>query len=348
MKSTFLLIISIGLLFSFATLFHTPLVSNATTPTPTSQTTREPISLSNVDRLEIVYEIEFENEIMALTWVSEDNQLAVASGNDITYFRDLNNLNLPYTLSTRLKNCLDEVECITALAFDADTHHLVASRRDGTLDIWNFEKLREEKIIISDASEIYGVAFHPTENYLVSGDVGGHVTIWNLAKGETSAVQHYGGFISDVDFSPNGEMIAFVGGWEPLIGIWYYSQDKSILFATEQTDGVYSVTFSQDNTKLIAGGWDGSIEIWDIASQELENSFRLEDGWITDIEVSHDNSVFFSASLEGNLRGWSWQSEDLLLLDVDYPQWDIALNWDGTLLASGGDDKILRIWAVAP
>ncbi|HRF97460.1 MAG TPA: hypothetical protein PLZ51_19770, partial [Aggregatilineales bacterium] len=67
--------------------------------------------------------------------------------------------------------------------------------------------------------------------------------------------------------------------------------------------------------------------------------------------VAINADMIFSASADGTISQWLVEADTStpirLFLGHVSPIWDVAINGDGTLLASGAEDGTLIIWDVA-
>jgi WD40 repeat protein len=104
-----------------------------------------------------------------------------------------------------------------------------------------------------------------------------------------------------------------------------------------------SCRFAGDS--LVAGSFDGKVHRWNVDSGE-----RTEIGshptWVTSV-VPGPSDRLYTADLQGNLKAWDLAANNpLWSIDAAHPGWlrALALSPDGTLLASGARDAVVRLW----
>lgn len=128
----------------------------------------------------------------------------------------------------------------------------------------------------------------------------------------------------------------------------YKLVEKKAIVADPQ---VLTLRFSPDGTRLVAAGYDGRVRRWDATSADLPELPALSGhhGWAQAIAFSPDGATVFSGDSWGELRAWP------LLEAEPQPKWrvehahdgwlrDAAMNNEGTLLATCGSDRALRLW----
>lgn len=130
-----------------------------------------------------------------------------------------------------------------------------------------------------------------------------------------------------------------------------------------QTRGVYAVAYSPDGTVLASGSTDGTAKTWDLETGRELVTYRghadQPDDPSKGVSVLGVAAVAFHprepwvASAAGNqVHLWSPDTGErvkvLAKLDkADLPLKTIAFSPDGTQLAAGGDDGIVRVFTVA-
>src|SRR4029079_13896047 len=106
---------------------------------------------------------------------------------------------------------------------------------------------------------------------------------------------------------------------------------------------VWASRFFNDGALLATAGDDGSLKIWDRAKQEPLKVFEHPNA-VRGLALSSDGK-FVAGDRQGGLHVWSLDS-DKALVAAQQPGavWAVAISPDGKTLATGGSDKIIRLW----
>ncbi|CAE7143326.1 unnamed protein product [Rhizoctonia solani] len=156
------------------------------------------------------------------------------------------------------------------------------------------------------------------------------------------------------------------------------SEDKTKVWKTRKTlrnhlDAVRAVAFHPNEMCLASGGDDFTVKIWRLDPSSLTANSRQAQQSI-DVEpqltlrghtaavtclVASPRGLLFSASMDASIRIWAFPPESLqpyAPYDPSYSRgelvghtdvvWGLALVRDGTWLASGGADGMVKIWEI--
>jgi len=173
------------------------------------------------------------------------------------------------------------------------------------------------------------------------------VRVWDVKTGKQLWQLNVDGGIYSVAFSMDGSKIAvafnvsdddydFKGG-----GVKIFSTQGSAGFVCQSTlrghtDLVWSVCFSPDGTKIVSGSSDKTVLIWDAASGEQLCSLKGHSKDNEECTCTHGQYAYqYKANPDCPVSGHS-----------DYVR-SVAWSPDGTKLASGSNDKTVRIWEAA-
>jgi len=122
------------------------------------------------------------------------------------------------------------------------------------------------------------------------------------------------GSLWEVDFSPNGELIAAVDNWENLLVVWNASDGRTVFYA-EFENPLFEVVWLDDSHVLAA---DGNTRWY---SYEI-----IDDGGMWPMNSTVERTGRWSADLSGAHAGWLWgldithdRSKVVFCGDIDDP-----------------------------
>jgi WD40 repeat protein/serine/threonine protein kinase len=250
---------------------------------------------------------------------------------------------------------------VDSLDFSPDGTRLISASYDQTVRVWDATPLRNETgqefLTLRDhGSGVRGVAFSPDGRWLASVGNDGKVRLWDpklrLADGTSPPIRILENWVgsNQVAFSHNSKFLASAGRFRPealKIKLW----DTTTWAELSVPSGIGSpVAFSPDDQYLAAckSGADALIEIRNIATGQEISSLRGHDWAIWDVTFD-PNSIaqrLASASADGTVRIWDVMTakEVTPLLGHTIDVRCVAFSRDGRFLASGGHDRVVKVW----
>jgi serine/threonine protein kinase len=200
---------------------------------------------------------------------------------------------------------------------------------------------------------VNSIAISTNGQYLISGDDGGTVAVWNL----TMPQQPIGTYCNNnpiyaVAISPNLSQIAS-GDRNRRVQLRrresLHNSLQELHPDPSSLDGhsgfVYSVEFSPDGAILASGGADRRIRLWNTNTAKIITTFNEHQESVTAIQFMPNGKILVSAGADRSIRFWDIEHKQLLKTIAAHEQAinAIAISCDGRLIISGSSDRTVQI-----
>ncbi|KOX34481.1 hypothetical protein ADK67_03315 [Saccharothrix sp. NRRL B-16348] len=239
---------------------------------------------------------------------------------------------------------------IKSVALSMDGRFLAVGSRDHTTTLWDVRNPQNPILLhsIRQSSDGANVAFSHDSKLVVTAGLDGTATLWETIPGDKpvkrGVVTMGDRPITSVTFSPHRRTLA-VGTKSEFI-LWTVDEPAAPVPIGSGSDGtqeVSSIAFSSDRIHLATSNNDSSIRLWDItdpASPNLVSLQKAHSAPVNSVAISADTTLIAGADDE-TITLW-----DLTTVGPSHSGWGLFLrpSHNGTLLAVGGSDGILKLW----
>ncbi len=196
------------------------------------------------------------------------------------------------------------------------------------------------------------IAISANGKYLLSGDDGGTVAVWNLTMSrQPIATYCNNNSILAVAASPNLSQIA---SGDKNRKLQLRRLDAIATLRELRADGssldshngyVCAVKFSPDGQILASGGADRRIRLWNTDTGKIIYTFDGHLESITAIQFMPNGKILISTGADRTIRFWDLESKQLLktIEAHEHKIHALAISPDGQTIASGGSDCNVQI-----
>ncbi len=207
---------------------------------------------------------------------------------------------------------------------------------------------RVEPLVLTDTTEVNGVAFSPGGERLASAGGDGTVKVWDLrTRKAAQTFKAHADSVVSVAFHPDGKHLASRGA-DRRVKVWDLTATGQAVWAercdaTRKFGSACTVAFSPDG-RLLAAGTDGVVKVWDWKARRLLHDLPGHGFHSIAVAFSGDGRLATGAFREG-LRLWGPETGTLLrtVPAHRHPISSVAFSPDGKWLASASFDRTVKL-----
>jgi type 1 glutamine amidotransferase len=233
------------------------------------------------------------------------------------------------------------------IAYSPDGRTVVTGGRDGVARIWQArtgEDLTGEMLLAMDGRKgaIEALGWKGT-GVLVTVARNRAVQSWDVATGKVLQSGALKAKVKNVILRP-GKDCWLAGQVLGQVGLWNFETGEAGRTFLPKDPRVRALGFASDGKRLVAGTDKGVVRVWDAESGELVRTYEAGTG----VRAVAASATHVAAALSnGVVRLWALEgAADLALDGHKGPVNALAFGAKGDQLASGGADKVVRVWDV--
>ncbi|MEM8672030.1 MAG: serine/threonine-protein kinase [Planctomycetota bacterium] len=277
--------------------------------------------------------------VYALAWSPDGSRLV--SGN-------LDGTLRIYDPDTRLetKTIYGHSGRVADVAWNPNGKSIVSSADGGIVKFWSLEGPDDTLVPTTGLPGDRNAADWDNTGQRLAVAIQNKLVVWDSLTGPSREFVGHTDLISDIRWSPNGELIATSSYGEPA-RIWDVATGKTIQTLDNGAKDTFSVAWSADN-RCVAVAHDGVLAIWEAATgRELTRS-KDDIGLITSVDWNpHDDRIAVGGA-NPTVHIFSAKSSQMIAKLEGHSKAVECVRWsaNGMWLASGSYDQSVRIWDV--
>ncbi|MCL1471423.1 WD40 repeat domain-containing protein [Argonema antarcticum] len=291
---------------------------------------------------------------------SPNGQILASSSSDTTI--KLWNPNTGKEFHT-LKGHLKSVNSIT---ISPDGQTLASGSTDATIKVWNLSTGKEIYTLTGHLEYVNLVAISPDGKTLASASEDTTIKLWNLSTGEGIHTLKWACpqkvyYFSSLVFSLDGRIL-ISSTWDDAVSLsavaWNLTSGEQIWSKDwKEMDEVHSIAISPDGQTFASSHVSRrTIKLWKIYTGEEIYTLTKASNSDPSLAFSPDGQVLASGGLDfesdeddrgyGTIYLWNLNSREKICTLNEHSEavYSIAFSPDGYILASGSDDKTIKIW----
>jgi WD40 repeat protein len=248
---------------------------------------------------------------------------------------------------------------VTDVVYLSGGDQAVSCGLDGTVKLWNARSGRPIKDLSSGKGEIFALSVDSAGRMIVSSGYDGRIRIVDLKGGPARVLSGYQGWSAGVALSPDSRRVA---AWSMDGDIWVFDVDSGHRVQTlkgQPHKWGMSLAWSPDGKILAAAR--SAISLWDVESGKIIKTLEGHQDFVRALAFSPEGRRLASASMDKSIRVWNLdEGKEALALKpegfvfyadsgpvtapIRLPATAVAFSPDGKSVATGGADRVVRLW----
>ncbi|KAK3804864.1 MAG: hypothetical protein JOS17DRAFT_825986, partial [Linnemannia elongata] len=248
-------------------------------------------------------------------------------------------------------------DTVLSARYSLDGRRLVSGSNDGTIRVWDPETGEPEVdwAIPCVGASCVALSADGRQFAVMAGSRSGEIHLMDAITGEEGLILNdNAGWLSDIAFSPSGELIVSSNGLkiasgdlDGIVRLWEVNSNRSISNTRKLVAKTRTVAYTPDGLSIISYHDDNSTQRWDSstgASRSIPSSLAMG---VRSVAIS-PNGHWFASSFEwGIIRLLNAQTgvvERVLFGTSGYPVVDMSFSRCGRWLASCDSVSAKQFW----
>jgi WD40 repeat protein len=241
------------------------------------------------------------------------------------------------------------ISLVEAMAYSPDGKTL-ATGSFQELTLWDVEKGTPKQRITGFADRVVAIAYSNDGKFIATGGGAptedGEIRIYDAAGKLVQEIKNgHSDTVFGVAFSPDGKLLA-TSGADKFVKVFEVPSGKLAKTFEGHTHHVMDVGWTNDGKKLASAGADNIVKVWDFEKGEKLRDIAAAQKQVTRLVFVPKTANFITAAGDAGAKLWSaesGQSAKSYAGSSDF-LYAVAVSDDGKIVATGGEDGIVRLY----
>ena len=246
-------------------------------------------------------------------------------------------------------------EGITGIEMNSeDNNKLFSSGEDGSINVWDLEKMKKITSIRNSGLAARSVRLSPDGKYIIYSLGDNTINVLNIKdSGKTSKIQleleKNTKYVNDMKVSNDKKYILTANGDRSIIVTDFYQKKEVYHFKDVFSSLAKCVALTPDAKYIIGGSFDKSVAVWDLEKGTLHHHFKgLHTSSVTCLAVFSDSRTLVTGEYDGTIYVLDIIDKKVIVQEKGHPDRTnslIATTIQGVMyIISSGFDRAIRIW----
>jgi len=202
--------------------------------------------------------------------------------------------------------------------------------------------------LIGHGRAISAVAFAPDSRFLVTGDLAGVFTFWDIETGRPKFTRDRLHWIGNLAISPDGGVLA-ITDQNKTVQMVDTATGKDLPPVTIQSAVLTRSLFSRDGRTLILTDTQGGVYYWDLTGNRLIASFIAHANEVAALTLSPDGQTLATGSIDRTVKLWDVATHKEISTIRGHGSQISSIDWspDSKWLVTADIDGSIKVWNLA-
>lgn len=250
-----------------------------------------------------------------------------------------------------LQRYAEHTSLINDVAFSPDDSMALSGSQDADARLWDLESGNNLRTF--DDSPwwvVHGLGITSDESMLLTGDMQGNVTAWEISEPGQQSVLYQLNFadqiIMSLAISPDDSYTVLGFGNGDILRIDTQSGEELNQWNAHDGTFIRALNVLPDGERVLSCGEDNNMALWNAEDGELIREYTGHENWVLFCKINEAGTHALSASSDFNVGYWDIESAELIHMMEGHDDfvWAVDFNADNTQAISASRDQTLIRW----